>query len=134
MKLIYFVNARIPTEKAYGWAVSKICEQFALLGNEVILVLPKSKRKIKEKIADYYGIKNNFKIKRVFNINLINNRFKKFHKIVFLIQNFSFLLSSLFIRTEKDDLIYLRNIEGLLFWPWKRKNIFLYYWGFKSMS
>ena len=125
MRLIYFVNARIPTEKAYGWAVSKICEQFALLGNEVLLILPKSKIKIKKEIADYYGIENNFKVKRVFNINLISNRFKSLHKIIFLIQNFSFLIFSLFIKIKKDDFVYLRNIEGLLFWPWRSKNVFL---------
>jgi len=124
MRLIYFVNARIPTEKAYGFAISKICEKFANLGYEVVLVLPKYRKKDKEDIYKYYGIKNNFKIKKVFNINLIG-KFEFFHKFFFLLQNFSFLISSLFVKIKKDDLIYLRNIEGLLFWPWKTKNVFL---------
>ena len=123
MKLVYFINDRIPTEKAYGWGVSKLCEQFSDLGKEVLLVLPRSKNKIKQSIFDYYSVKENFKIRRIANINLVAH-FKYFHKLLFLIQNFSFLLSSFFIKTKKDDLIYLRNIEGLLFWPRRNKNVF----------
>lgn len=123
MKLIYLVNARIPTEKAYGWAISKTCEQLADLGIDVLLVLPKCKNRIKQDIFDYYNLKRNFKVIRIFNINL-RNRFGFCHKLIFLLQNFSFLFASLFIKSQKDDLIYLRNIEQLLFWPWKNKNVF----------
>ena len=45
MRLFYITNSTIPTEKAYGYAISKMCEQFANLGIEITLVLPKLKRK-----------------------------------------------------------------------------------------
>lgn len=124
MRLFYITNSRIPTEKAHGYAISKMCEQFANLGIEVILVLPKLRRKnpIFQNAADYYGIRKNFKIKRVSCLDLTN--FPFFRKLFFLIQRLSFSLSSLFIKTKKDDLIYIRDIERFLFWPWKNKNIF----------
>ena len=36
MKLIYIVNARIPTEKAHGVQIMKMCEAFAAAGIEVV--------------------------------------------------------------------------------------------------
>lgn len=124
MRLFYITNSTIPTEKAHGYSITKMCEQFANLGIEVILVLPKLKKKnpISQNVADYYGVKKNFKIKRVSCLDLTNLTF--FSKLFFLIQRFSFLLSSLFIKTKKDDLIYIRDVEQLLFWSLKNKNIF----------
>jgi glycosyltransferase involved in cell wall biosynthesis len=126
MRLIYIVNSRIPTERAYGWAISKMCSEFAKLGLEVLLLVPKDKRGIKEDLFTYYDLPKNFKVKEIFNINLVGRckSVRFLPKLFFLIQNISFLLSSLFVRTQKDDLIYLRNIENLLFWPLKNKNIF----------
>jgi len=123
MRLVYITNSRIPTEKAHGWAISKMCEQFADLGIDVLLVLPKRKNVIREDIFDYYEIKRNFKVKKIFNIDFIGC-FQFCHKLFFLIQRISFLLSSLFIPAQKDDFIYIRNIEHLLFWSLKNKNIF----------
>ena len=40
MKIIYVANARIPTEKAHGGQIMKMCESFADSGLEVDLVLP----------------------------------------------------------------------------------------------
>lgn len=126
MRLIYIVNSRIPTERAYGWAISKMCSEFAKLGMDVLLLVPRGKNRIKQDIFDYYNLPRNFKVKEVFNINLIG-RLKSVRflpKIFYLIQNISFLFFSLFVKTKKDDLIYIRNIEQLLFWPWKNKNVF----------
>ncbi len=40
MKIIYLANVRIPTEKAYGIQIMKMCEAFAQQGVEVKLVVP----------------------------------------------------------------------------------------------
>lgn len=124
MRLFYISNSTIPTEKAHGYAISKMCEQFADLGLEVRLVLPKLKRKnpIDENIFDYYGIRENFKIKRIPCLDLTG--LPLLGRLFFLLQRLSFLFSSLFIRTKEDDLIYFRDIEQFLFWPWKNKNVF----------
>jgi hypothetical protein len=40
MKIYYIVNARIPTEKAHGWQISKMCFELDKLGHELELVVP----------------------------------------------------------------------------------------------
>ena len=40
-KLIYIANARIPTEKAHGIQIMKMCEAFAGLGVDVEIIVPK---------------------------------------------------------------------------------------------
>ena len=40
MKITYLANIRLPTEKAHGIQITKMCESFASLGHEVTLVVP----------------------------------------------------------------------------------------------
>jgi len=74
MKLIYIANARIPTEKAHGIQIMKMCEAFAM-DNAVELVLPARFNRIKDDPFDYYGIKKNFRIKKLPCFDLI-----RFHR------------------------------------------------------
>jgi glycosyltransferase involved in cell wall biosynthesis len=83
-----------------------MCESFAEQGNEVELIVPKRKNFIKESVFDYYGIRKNFKIKKIPTIDLIF-----LGKIGFLIQSFLFsifLLLYLFFR-KKKNIIYVRG-------------------------
>ena len=65
MRITYITNQRMPTEKAYGVQVSKMCEAFAYSGVSVILLVPFRKNKIKEAPFEYYDIKENFKFKKI---------------------------------------------------------------------
>ena len=40
-RITYLTSVRLPTEKAYGFAIAKQCEALALLGHKVDLVFPK---------------------------------------------------------------------------------------------
>jgi len=62
MNLIYFSNARIPTEKGYGIQIMKMCHSFGSTMNSVILVAPTKKNKafIGVDAFDYYRVKRNF--------------------------------------------------------------------------
>ncbi|XOB42195.1 MAG: glycosyltransferase family 4 protein [Candidatus Nealsonbacteria bacterium] len=71
MKLTYIANARIPTEKAHGIQIMKMCESFALHNIEVELVLPKRFNEIKENPFEYYGVRRNFKIKKLPCLDLV---------------------------------------------------------------
>lgn len=64
MKLLYISNQRIPTEKAYGLQIAKMCEAFADLGHEVTLLVSTRRNPIQEDIFDYYNVRRNFKLKR----------------------------------------------------------------------
>ena len=74
MKFIYIANARIPTEKAHGIQIMKMCEALANFEYddiEVELIIPKRFNKIKDDPFDYYGVKRNFKIKKLVCLDLI---------------------------------------------------------------
>ena len=57
MKILYIANARIPTEKAHGFQICKMCEQLSLQGAEVELIVPKRKNKITQDVFQYYDLK-----------------------------------------------------------------------------
>jgi glycosyltransferase involved in cell wall biosynthesis len=59
-KMIYIANARLPTEKAHGYQICKMCEAFALNGMEVVLLGPK-RRQVdpaleRQTVFEYYGV------------------------------------------------------------------------------
>ena len=70
MKIIYIANVRMPTEKAHGIQIMKMCEAFSLAEFEVELVVPWRFNKIEENAFDFYGVKRNFKIKKIFSLDL----------------------------------------------------------------
>ena len=68
MKILYITNVRIPTEKAHGIQIIKMCEAFSNYNIKVELVLP-TRKNIKFKdinLFKYYSIKENFKLKKIF--------------------------------------------------------------------
>ncbi len=70
-KLIYITNNRIPTEKAHGFQVMKMCEAFSKQGVKVELFIPRRLNSIKDSPFYYYGIHEIFDIKKVPVIDLI---------------------------------------------------------------
>ena len=68
MKLFYIVNARIPTEKAHGLQIVKMCEAFAELGLDVMLVVPlriQTRNMRGVDVFKYYGVKRIFQLIRL---------------------------------------------------------------------
>jgi len=138
MKLIYIANARIPTEKAHGIQIMEMCQSFTQSDAndaneqandankiEVELVVPWRFNSIKQDPFEYYDIQRNFKITKIFSLDLV-----KFGKIGFLIQSLSFaelatyyiLIKSLF---KKIDVIYSRDELPLFYLSFLgRKNLF----------
>src|SRR3989338_5124586 len=71
MKVIYITNSRIPTTKAHGFQIMKMCEAFAHEGANVELWIPRRINPIKDSPFHYYGIKESFSIKKIPIIDLI---------------------------------------------------------------
>lgn len=67
MKLLYITNSRIPTEKAHGLQIMKMCGAFSDAGTELELILPTRKNEWYKGVSPYkhYEVKNNFKIKKI---------------------------------------------------------------------
>ena len=108
MKLVYITNARIPTDRAHGVQIVKMCE--ALAKNlEVELILPARFNEIKEDLFSYYGIKKIFKIKKLFCLDLITLD-KYLGHFGLWIESLTFFFPALFyIIFKKADIIYTRD-------------------------
>jgi len=118
MKIVYLANIRIPTEKAHGIQIMKMCEAFAMSGHQIELVVPWRFNHLKEDVFKYYGMKKSFKIKKIPSIDLIGLPFG------FWIQSISFSFFSFFyLLFAKADIIYCRNPLVLSFLGWFKKNI-----------
>lgn len=65
MRIIYVANIRMPTEKAHGVQIMKMCEAFTKLGHEVELLVPDRKTPIAEDPFAYYGITVRFAITKL---------------------------------------------------------------------
>ena len=121
MKLIYITNARMPTEKAHGIQIMKMCQAFTLTGLEVKLVVPWRFNKIKKSPFDYYSIRKNFRIKKLPSLDIIPLGIPK---ICFWIQNLTFALSLfLYLIFGKADIIFSRDLFSLWFLSFFKKNL-----------
>ena len=67
MKMLYIANVRLPTEKAYGIQIMKMCEASSLAGTEVTLVIPTRANPEFNGVNpfDYYGVKKSFALQRI---------------------------------------------------------------------
>lgn len=89
MRLVYITNSRIPTEKAHGIQVMKMCEAFSDAGAEVVLVVPDRQNPISEDPFLYYGVRKNFSIRYVSNIDTVF-----LGRLGFIFQSVSFAYSA----------------------------------------
>lgn len=120
MKFIYIANIRLPTEKAHGIQIMKMCEAFVNQGIEVELVVPWRFNNIKDDPFQYYNVKKNFKITKIPSLDLI-----KLGRIGFWIQTLSFTeFVSWYMIFKKADVIYSRDELPLFYLSFFKKNIF----------
>lgn len=136
-KILYIANHRLPTEKAYGIQIAKMCEAFAsrdanvrIHANdtnsriELELAAPYRKNNIKEDIFDYYGIKRSFKFKRIRAPDFYLPG--KLDQIAFKIKYFiSAIILSLYALIKKPDIIYSRDELPIWFLSFFRKSLIL---------
>jgi len=118
VKILYIANARIPTEKAHGLQILKMCEAFRDFGFEVELIHPfrfqsKWMREVRD-IWAYFGIKRKFKIICLFSPDFIwLDRFmpESVYRVLFHLQSIAFALEALvYTSFRKGDLYFTRDI------------------------
>ena len=109
-KIYYVANMRLPTEKAHGVQIMKMCEAFARQGAIVELVVPNRRTHITGDPFVYYGVEENFSITRLSVIDSVS-----FGRLGFLLETLSFAVSAFFhIRGTYADAIFGRD-ETILF-------------------
>ncbi len=109
MKINYIVNARIPTEKAHGYQITKMCEEFAYAGVKVELCVPARANPIKEDLFAYYNFKKNFTIKRINSYDFFKHIDFLGGRLSYYLQSIFFFIAVLFLSLDKKTLIYTRN-------------------------
>ncbi len=62
MKLFYITRIRMPTEKAHGLQIAKMCEAYTQLGHDIELIVPLRKNHITDDAFTYYGLTERFPI------------------------------------------------------------------------
>ena len=73
MKILYISKSIIPSRTANSIHVIKMCQAFADNGHEVVLLAPDIKDQYEKDVDDiyeYYGVRKNFKIKKLLHPNL----------------------------------------------------------------
>ncbi len=110
MKIIYITNTRIPTEKAHGYQICKMCEEFSGQGAEIELWVPSRTNRIKQSVPLFYGLKENFKIREIKSFDFFKY-YEYLGKLSFWLQGFWFAFKLMFIDAEKNAIIYTRDPE-----------------------
>jgi len=117
MKLLYFSNIRIPTEKAHAIQIMKMCEAFAMEREEVELIIPMRGYRASRgaDLFEHYKIKKIFKIHRIFSFDPL--WLLRFPNGVYIkIQIIGFIIALLFhlLFMQKGDAIAYTRDEYLL--------------------
>jgi len=123
VKLIYIANARLPTEKAHGYQIVKMCEAFSELGIEVFLLHPRrhqgDQMMRNRTVFEYYQLNHLFEMRILPNPDaLLVERFLPRHSFVwfFFLHGLLWGLYAAFkARKEAADVYYTRDI-AVAFW------------------
>jgi glycosyltransferase involved in cell wall biosynthesis len=74
-RLLYLINARLPTEKAHGYQVAKMCQAFAAAGCDVELWHPRRRQGPggpgTASLFAYYGIPTQFRVRTLPNLDVV---------------------------------------------------------------
>ncbi len=120
--LSYIANLRLPTEKAYGIQIAKMCEAFASQKVDVELIIPTRRNAIIKDAFDYYGIKRVFAV-----ITLVSPDFYLQGKLdgaaVFVKDFISAIVLFAHVLLKKRDIIFSRDELPLYFLSFFKKNL-----------
>jgi glycosyltransferase involved in cell wall biosynthesis len=112
MKLFYISNSRIPTERAHGIQIMKMCEAFVNNNIDLTLLIPYRNNIIKENPFFYYEIEEKFKIKKLPSLGFLPT----WLPFYFLLTTISFGVSVLiFLLFQKGKFIIYSRGEIVLF-------------------
>src|SRR3989344_2654447 len=120
-KLIYVTLVRLPTGRAHGYAIMKMCEQFAHLGHRVELVVPEKHHGLQDNPFEHYNINRNFTLRKLWATDILGKI--ESTSIPYFIDIATFLFSLRKERFEADSILYTRDYQVALFA--RSKHIFL---------
>ena len=122
-KLVYLTEARLPTEKAHGYQICKMCEAFALNGAHVKLFRPRrwqSNPKLRQStVFAYYGIRPIFEVHSLPNVDTVRLNLiipDRWFAPLFFAHTFLWsLFATLIVRREAAEVYYTRS-AAIAYW------------------
>jgi glycosyltransferase involved in cell wall biosynthesis len=123
--LYYITYTHLPTTKAFGYAIAKMCASFAV-NQPVTLIIPRSaEREVTEDLFTFYDVPQNFKVRELPCLDLFRFKFLGSH-IPFVIRKFTFAISVFFNLTiSREDTCYSRDIWSLVLARLKTRRVYL---------
>ncbi|MEK7515161.1 MAG: glycosyltransferase [Patescibacteria group bacterium] len=113
MKLYYVANNQLPTPKAHGLQIMKMCEAFASLGIECELIIPDRRTYpsiVEKDPLAYYEVKHRFKVTRLPSADFITvTTFAPLAKFFFWLQQLAFGFSVRRYLSHANGVIYARD-------------------------
>ncbi|KND49434.1 MAG: Glycosyltransferase [Parcubacteria bacterium C7867-003] len=122
MKINYITNVRVPTTRAQGYAIFKMCEQFGLQGADVSLFVPR--RRDIDNLGEPFSY---YKVSKTFELVTLNNpdflsRTLLFSRFIYWVDMFLFLVSvKRMFKNNRKDLYYTRDFLIALALPRESK-------------
>jgi len=124
-QLLYIANARIPTEKAHGLQIMKMCSEFAQKLSVELVVPQRFQTKFMKQVPDayeYYAVEKTFPIRRLFSLNLtppldsrLSYRTQSIQRLTYWPQSICFgLASTVYSLTRPAKLVYSRDFLACL--------------------
>ena len=122
-KILYLSNLRLPTEKAYGIQIAKMCEAFSLIPEtELELAYPYRKNPITTDFFEYYSVKKNFRVKKLPALDMYTPGSSG--KITVGLKSFiSAVILFFYALSKKADVIYSRDELIIFFLSFFKKNL-----------
>lgn len=119
MQIFYLAIMRLPTEKAHGIQIMKMCEAFAAQGHSVELVVPWRFNPLKADPFDYYNVSRSFAIKVLPALDLV-----RWGRFGFLIHSVTFsIVATFYLLGKTIDLLYSRDALPLWLAGFFRKHV-----------
>ena len=134
MKILYISKSIIPSRTANSIHVMKMCQALSDNGHDVVLLAPDQKNQYEKDVIDiydYYGVKKNFVIKKLWHPNLKSGVFFYTLAILFYLsknKNFNLVygrfLHGCYVATLMSNLVIFESHESILNMKYHRKIIF----------
>lgn len=111
LSLIYLDNMRLPTEKAHGIQIIKMCEAFVRSGAQTVLAVPSFNKNVEDTFS-YYGVSQIFSIDNHYQTLNI----KHLNAFSFILRTAIFFLSFLLSKNwKRADIVFVRDVNLAFF-------------------
>lgn len=126
--IFYYVDGRMPTEKANGYQSAQMCQAFSEIGSAITLLVPYRKKTrnisgLSKAIGEYYGLRSDLKVFKLSSWDLIDFFQGRLHfsdhsyvsRFADIGSSFSaaYMLAK-FLGKNQFDYLYLRSVYVLL--------------------